>query len=235
MNWGHASSPTLFGDTLILLCDHQPASYLLALDARTGKERWKVDRGKDRTSYSTPVVIEAPSGPELIVNSSERVDVYDPRTGAPLWHVGGANRFPIPVPVLPRRHHLHEPRLPEQPVHGRASGGRGDVSASHVVWQVETGAPYVSSLVPLRRAALHGDRRRHRDRGRCGDREEDLAGARRRRVHRIAGRGRRQGVFVQRERRDDRAEGRRHAGDSRPQSASASGSSHHRRLPTAIS
>ena len=26
-------------------------------------------------------------------------------------------------------------------------GGRGDVSSSHVVWQVPTGAPYISSLV----------------------------------------------------------------------------------------
>ena len=26
-------------------------------------------------------------------------------------------------------------------------GGRGDISASHVVWQVSTGAPYISSLV----------------------------------------------------------------------------------------
>ena len=26
-------------------------------------------------------------------------------------------------------------------------GGRGDISSSHVVWQVNTGAPYISSLV----------------------------------------------------------------------------------------
>ena len=79
--WGHSSSPTLFGDTLILLCDHEPASYLLALDKRTGKQVWKADRGKGRMSYSTPLVVETPNGPELIVNSSERVDAYDPRTG----------------------------------------------------------------------------------------------------------------------------------------------------------
>ena len=26
-------------------------------------------------------------------------------------------------------------------------GGRGDITASHVVWEVQTGAPYISSLV----------------------------------------------------------------------------------------
>lgn len=147
INWGHSSSPTLYKDLLILLCDHEPASYLLALDKRTGKETWKVDRGKGRSSYSTPVVIEAPSGPELIVNSSERIDAYDPRSGAFLWYAGDANRFPVPSPVVhdgvlyTSRGYRSGPYLALRP------GGRGDVSSSHVLWHVPTGAPYVSSIV----------------------------------------------------------------------------------------
>src|SRR6185436_17689227 len=100
INWGHASSPTLFGDTLLLLCDHQPASYLLAVDKKTGRERWRADRGRGRMSYTTPFVVDTSTGPELIVNSSERVDAYDPRSGAFLWHVGGSNQFPIPAPTF---------------------------------------------------------------------------------------------------------------------------------------
>src|SRR6185295_14152270 len=46
INWGHSSSPALFQDSLILLCDHEPAAYLLAVDKRTGKDRWKTDRGR---------------------------------------------------------------------------------------------------------------------------------------------------------------------------------------------
>jgi outer membrane protein assembly factor BamB len=147
INWGHSSSPALHGDLVILLCDHAPASYLLALDKRTGRERWKVDRGKGRASYSTPVVVETATGPELIVNSSERIDAYDPRTGRFLWHAGDANRFPIPSPVLDdgiiyaSRGYRSGPYMAIRP------GGRGDVSASHVAWTVPTGAPYVSSIV----------------------------------------------------------------------------------------
>jgi outer membrane protein assembly factor BamB len=147
INWGHGSSPTLYGDTIILLCDHSPASYLLALDKRTGKERWKVDRGRGLSSYSTPLVIDVPSGPELIVNSSTRVDAYDPRTGQFLWHTGDSNRFPIPTPVFHdgllymSRGYRSGPYMAIRP------GGRGDVSASHVLWTVPTGAPYISSLV----------------------------------------------------------------------------------------
>jgi outer membrane protein assembly factor BamB len=147
INWGHSSSPTLYRDTLILLCDHEPSSYLLAVDVRTGKDRWKVDRGSGRASYSTPIVVDGPNGPEMIVNSSERVDAYDPRTGTYLWHFGDSNRFPIPVAsqhngiIYLSRGYRSGPYAALRP------GGKGDISKSSVVWSVPTGAPYISSLV----------------------------------------------------------------------------------------
>ena len=202
--WGHSSSPTLFGDLLILLCDHEPASYLLAVDKRTGKERWRADRGKGRMSYSTPLVVNTPSGPELIVNSSERVDAYDPRTGTLLWFTGGTNRFPIPMPVFHdgliymSRGYRSGPYMAIRP------GGRGDVSKSHVVWESATGAPYISSLVYdaglIYMATDVGaiTRRGREDRAAC------LAAARRRDLFRFAGCRRRKDLFRQRDRRDDR-------------------------------
>ena len=147
IQWGHASSPTVHGDLLYLLCDHAPVSYLLAVDKRTGKDRWKADRGKGLSSYSTPFVVKGAAGDEVLVNSSERVDAYDAATGKHLWHTGGPNRFPIPVPVVHdgiiymSRGYRSGPYLAVKP------GGQGDVTKSHVVWNVETGAPYVSSLV----------------------------------------------------------------------------------------
>jgi outer membrane protein assembly factor BamB len=147
INWGHTSSPVIHGDLLLLLCDHAPASYLLALDKATGKERWRADRGKGRASYSTPFVVQAPAGAEVIVNSSERVDAYDARTGQLLWHVGDANRFPIPVPVAHDGVVYMSRGYRSGPYFALRPGGRGDVSSSHVLWQVPTGAPYVSSLV----------------------------------------------------------------------------------------
>jgi outer membrane protein assembly factor BamB len=145
--WGHSSSPTLFEDSLILLCDHAPASYLLAVDKRTGKEKWKADRGKGKLSYSTPLVIDTPAGPELIVNSSERVDAYNPRTGAPLWHTGGTNRFPIPVPVFHDGMIYMSRGYRSGPYMAIRPGGKGDITATHIAWESQTGAPYISSLV----------------------------------------------------------------------------------------
>lgn len=147
INWGHSSSPTLHGDSLLLLCDHGPASYLLAVNKETGKQVWKADRGKGRASYSTPIVVDVNGRSEVIVNSSERVDAYDAKDGTLLWHVGGSNQFPIPVGSYDNgvlylsRGYRSGPYMAVRP------GGRGDVSGTHVAWQVPTGAPYVSSLV----------------------------------------------------------------------------------------
>ena len=98
--WGHGSSPVLYNDLVILLCDHKPAAYLLALDKRTGQERWKVDRGPGRVSHSTPLVVPGPLSDELIVNSSERIDAFDPATGKLLWHAGSQRQTPIPTPMF---------------------------------------------------------------------------------------------------------------------------------------
>jgi outer membrane protein assembly factor BamB len=145
--WGHGSSPTLYRDLLILLCDHARESYLVALDRRTGKERWKADRGRGRASHSTPLVVPAPGGDELIVNSSERIDAYDPATGKLLWHAGGTRQTPIPSAVFHdgviylSRGYRNSDYLAIRP------GGRGDVTATHIKWRAPGGASYVPSVV----------------------------------------------------------------------------------------
>lgn len=148
ITWGHSSSPTIYEDSLILLCDHEPASYLLALDKRTGEQMWKADRGEGLRSYSTPTVVPGPKGDELVVNSSKGLEGYDPKSGERLWYYEESNRFPIPVPsfndgmIVTSRGYRSGPYMAIRP------GGRGNIADSeHVMWRVPTGAPYVSSVV----------------------------------------------------------------------------------------
>jgi outer membrane protein assembly factor BamB len=147
LNWGHGSSPTLYEDLLILQCYHLPAAHLLALDKRTGEERWKVDRGRGVTSFSTPLVVRKLEGDELIVNSSERVDAYNPATGELLWHAGEPQRYAIPAPAYKSGVLYMSRGYRSGPYMALRIGGRGDVSKTHIMWRVGTGAPYVSSLV----------------------------------------------------------------------------------------
>ncbi len=131
----------------MLLCYHESASYLLALDAKTGAVRWKVDAPAGVTSYSTPLAVEAAGRTEVIVNSSVGVSGHDLATGERLWHVAEDNRFPIPMPlyqdgmIYTSRGYRSSPFMAIRP------GGKGDVSSSHVAWRAPSGAPYISSLV----------------------------------------------------------------------------------------
>ncbi len=138
--WGHGSSPMIYRDSLILLCDHLPAAYLLALDKRTGKQLWKVDRGKGRVAHSTPVLVPGVESGELLVNSSERIDVYSPADGKLLWHSGSERQTPIPTPVshggviYMSRGYRNSDYLALLP------GGR-------IKWRQPSGASYVPSIL----------------------------------------------------------------------------------------
>ena len=147
INWGHASSPVIFDDSLILLCYHSQMSYLVALDKRTGAVKWKVDKPAGVESYSSPVVIAGPSGPELIVNSSTGVESFNPSTGASLWHYPEINRFPIPVAMEDQGVLYLSRGYRSSPYMAIRLGGKGDITGSHVAWRVPTGGPYVSSLI----------------------------------------------------------------------------------------
>jgi len=150
IDWGHGSSPALYRDLLILLCDHKPASYMVALDAATGKERWKVDRGKGLRSYSTPTVVQGPAGDELIVNSNLKVESYDPATGTLLWYTGDPVQLSLPVPSADNGVIYISRGYRSSPYLAIRAGGRGDISKTHVQWSVLAGGGYVSSLITYR-------------------------------------------------------------------------------------
>ncbi len=147
LQWGAASSPTLYGDSLILQCDHPGESYLLWLDKRTGAEQRKLDRGTGLHSHSTPMVVPGPRGDELIVNSSERLESLDPVTGELNWYAGEPNQFPIPVPTYADGILYTSRGYRSGPYMAIRLGGVGDVSDTHVLWRVATGAPYVASIL----------------------------------------------------------------------------------------
>ena len=147
INWGHSSSPALYKDRLLLLSYHEPQSYLLSLDARTGAVKWKADAPRGVTSYSTPLVIDAGGRTEIIVNSSSGVSGHDFATGKQLWHIEETNRFPIPVPLFHEGMIYTSRGYRSSPFMAIKTGGKGNIANSHVAWRVPSGAPYVSSIV----------------------------------------------------------------------------------------
>jgi outer membrane protein assembly factor BamB len=95
-----AASPVIAGDLLIMVCDQQTGAFLLALDRKTGRQRWKTERGGAGIGWATPMVFRPSTGPaQLVVLGSARLDSYYLDTGEPLWWMpigsGGALGTPV--------------------------------------------------------------------------------------------------------------------------------------------
>lgn len=147
ISWGPGSSPVVYKDSLILLNYHGTPAYLLSVDAKTGKQRWKVEHPNRLTSYSTPIVVPGPDGPELVVNASDGVAAYHPDTGARLWYYNEANSFPIPAAVYENGVIYLNRGYRSSPFMAIKPGGRGDISSTHVLWRQATSGPYVPSII----------------------------------------------------------------------------------------
>jgi outer membrane protein assembly factor BamB len=85
--YGMAASPILAGDLLVLVCDQNRASFLLGVDRKTGRVRWKTERAADSVGWATPMVfrhaVDTPA--QIIVLGSNRLASYSLETGEPRW------------------------------------------------------------------------------------------------------------------------------------------------------
>lgn len=81
--WGTSASPVLYKDLVFINASVESDS-LVALDRRTGKEKWRA-KGI-REAWNTPLVITAKSGrQELIAATQGNVLAFNPGTGEQLW------------------------------------------------------------------------------------------------------------------------------------------------------
>jgi outer membrane protein assembly factor BamB len=99
--YGMGSSPIIVGDLLVLACDQSLGSYVMALDKRTGKMRWKVDRPEAKSGHSTPILWKGPDGrDQILLPGSFLLTAYDAATGKKLWWVGGLSFEMKSTPVM---------------------------------------------------------------------------------------------------------------------------------------
>ena len=143
---GEGSSPVLHGDTLIVCWDHEGDSYLYAFDKRTGKELWKTARD-EKTSWSTPLVVEIDGRLQVIVSATKRVRGYDFATGAQLWECAGLTDNVVSSPVYGHGMVFAGNSYYQQSMLAiKLAGAKGNITGTdHVAWKLTQLTPYVSS------------------------------------------------------------------------------------------
>lgn len=152
--WGSASSPIIHGDLVIVQCDAQKGSFVLAADVRTGETVWKTDRD-ELPSWGTPTIYPGKERVELIANGSNFIRGYDPATGKELWRLGGSSKITTPTPIFKgERIVVASGRRPEKPVFVLRPGAAGDItladgesSNEFVVWSKTGRGPYMPTPI----------------------------------------------------------------------------------------
>jgi len=142
--WGSGTSPVLY-ENLVIVNASVESSSLVAIDKVTGKEVWRA-LGMEK-SWNTPHLVQTADGAtELAVSVKGWILAFDPKTGKELWRCQGVPDYVCPSIVS------HEGIV--YALGGRTSkaiavrsGGRGDVTGSHRLWQADVGANVCSPVV----------------------------------------------------------------------------------------
>ena len=159
LNWGYASSPLLWGGALYVQVLHgmktDDPSYLLRIDPKSGKTLVRVERATDAVvespdSYTTPQIWKDGKQEELIITGGDVVTGHDPASLKELWRANVLNPGNNPMnriiaSAVVKDGLIYCPTR-VKPLTALRPGGRGDVTATHVVWQNPNG-PDVPSPV----------------------------------------------------------------------------------------
>ncbi len=144
--FGSGASPILYKDRLIVTSGAESES-IRALDKKTGKELWKAEAASLSRCYCTPLVVKNSKGTdELVISVPYEVWSLNPDNGKLNWYAEtqvDTNSCPT---VVSRDGIVYV-------IGGRSggraairTGGKGDVTASNVLWSA-SGGSYVPSPV----------------------------------------------------------------------------------------
>jgi outer membrane protein assembly factor BamB len=152
LNWGYASSPLLYEDSLFVQVLHgmktDDPSYLLRIDKKTGKTVWRVERPtaairESPDSYATPALLRYGNNVEIVVLGGDCVTGHDPATGKELWRGNGLNpdnnpNYRVIASPITFDGVIYAPTR-VKPLTAFRAGGRGDITGTHQLWTFQNG------------------------------------------------------------------------------------------------
>lgn len=146
---GAGGSPIVYGDLLILSGDGPDTAFVVAIDKRTGKVKWKTNRRYPHDqAYTTPLVIRVGDRDQVISIGAFRVGAYDPLTGKEIWRASYGDGFSnVPRPVFGHGLVYVATGFQQPSLIAVRPDGTGDVTRTHIAWELGRGAPYTPSPI----------------------------------------------------------------------------------------
>jgi outer membrane protein assembly factor BamB len=145
---GFCTSPILYKESIILNGDQDAEAYIVALDKKTGAEKWRVERDKRIRSYCAPLIVDAGGKTQMVVTGALTVMGYDPDNGKQLWVIDGPTEQFVASPVFNGELLFITAGYPTYHNMAIRPDGLGNVTATHVAWHENKTAPRKAAYVP---------------------------------------------------------------------------------------
>jgi hypothetical protein len=146
---GFCSSPILFKDKVIVNGDHDGDGYMVALDRKTGRELWRIDRPNKTRSYTVPLIRDIDGRTQMILTGSKCTTSYDPNNGKLHWIIDGPTEQFVASPVYSAKTDLVyiTGGFPDHHILAIKADGKGNVTNTKIVWRTNKGVAYVPSPI----------------------------------------------------------------------------------------
>jgi len=154
-SWGHASSPVIYKDLVIIQADGHKQSFIAAYNLKDGSQAWRVERD-EITSWSTPTINASAMRTELVANGGRFIRGYDPLTGKELWRFSDDNtEVKMQAPLVAEGLIYISGGYPAgRPIYAFRSGATGDISLKpgqetndFIAWKSIKGSPYTPTPI----------------------------------------------------------------------------------------
>ncbi len=135
--FGAGNSPVLYKDLVIVNASVECGD-MIALKKSDGSEVWR--QSGIREAWNTPVIYKALNGAnELAVTIKGKVLAFNPDTGEPLWNCQGVDDYICPR-IIVQDGIVYAGGGRRSKIIAIRSGGTGDVTESHQVWDIAKGS-----------------------------------------------------------------------------------------------
>jgi len=154
-SWGHASSPIIYRDLVIVQADGHKQSFIAAFNLKDGKQAWRVERN-EITSWATPSIYQGKDRTELIANGGRYVRGYDPLTGKELWRFADNDtQVKMQAPLIANDLiYITGGYPPGRAMYVFRPGAVGDISLkagqdtnAFLAWRTSKGSPYTPTPI----------------------------------------------------------------------------------------
>lgn len=112
-------------------------AFIWALDKNTGKVRWKATRGSSRIAHVTPTILSEAGTDQLISPAGDVIQGFDLTTGENIWTFKTFGEGVVPSVVIGDGMIYQVSGFPNKILHAIRTGGKGDITASHMAWQTD--------------------------------------------------------------------------------------------------